>query len=97
MVVFIDGKRALELVVGGEQFGVILCDLSLPAFSGLEFHQQLEKRSPENARKVVFLAGGALTPAEYEFLDRHPERRLEKPFSAQSLRDAIRRVVGSPQ
>jgi CheY-like chemotaxis protein len=45
--------------------------------------------APEQAQRVVFLTGGAFTPAAREFLDTVPNPIVEKPFDPKSLRAII--------
>ena len=46
---------------------MILCDLMMPVMTGAEFHRELSLRSPEQARRIVFLTGGAFTVNAREF------------------------------
>jgi hypothetical protein len=41
----------------------------------------------------VFMTGGAFTPAAREYLDAVPNIRLEKPFDARGLRQAVDRIL----
>jgi PAS domain S-box-containing protein len=82
VVVMTRAAEALPRIAAGETFDVILCDLMMPEMSGMAFHAKVEAIAPEVARRVVFLTGGAFTPAAREFLARVPNVRLEKPFDA---------------
>lgn len=81
------GQRALDLLVAGERFDVILCDLMMPAMSGIDLHERIRALAPEQADRMVFLSGGAFTRRAREFLDHHPA--LEKPFDLQALEATI--------
>ena len=39
--------------------------------------------------RVIFLTGGAFTPSARDFLDKVPNRRLEKPFELGNLRKLV--------
>jgi hypothetical protein len=52
------------------------------------------RQAPELAERMIFVTGGAFTPAGRQFLDGVPNLRLEKPFTVQGLRDIVRRVMG---
>lgn len=86
-------KEALELLSSGKHFDVIFSDLMMPEMSGMDFYAELKLSFPESARRVIFVSGGAFTPAAKAFLDGVPNHRIEKPFDARSLRDAVQRSV----
>jgi DNA-binding NtrC family response regulator len=75
----------------GERFDVVLCDLSMPGVSGMAFFASLD---PEHKARVVFLTGGAFTPASRDFLASVPNRCVEKPFPVESLRQIVRETGG---
>jgi PAS domain S-box-containing protein len=87
-------KDGMALIQSGNHFDVILSDLMMPEMSGMEFHEALCREVPELARRVVFITGGAFTPAAREFLDRVPNPRMDKPFDTQGLRALVARLVG---
>jgi CheY-like chemotaxis protein len=74
-------------------YDVILCDLMMPEMTGMELHAQLETTQPERAARMVFVTGGAYTPAAMSFLERVPNPRLEKPFDPENLRTQVREWV----
>jgi CheY-like chemotaxis protein len=73
----------------GERFDVILCDLMMPQMTGMDLHAELRKLDAGCADRIIFLTGGAFTPAARAFLDDVPNQRVEKPFDAQHLRALI--------
>jgi two-component system, cell cycle sensor histidine kinase and response regulator CckA len=87
------GREALEKIAAGADFEVILCDLMMPEMTGMDFHAELARLHPELLDRVVFLTGGAFTPAARAFLDGVPNDRLEKPFDPQNLRALVQRFV----
>jgi PAS domain S-box-containing protein len=88
----IHAHEALELLRGGHEYDVILCDLMMPEVSGIDLYRLLE---PRHRARVVFMTGGAFTPQAREFLARNDRPRLEKPFPEHELRDAIDLVRAS--
>jgi signal transduction histidine kinase len=78
-------KGALERILRGEQFDVILCDLMMPQMTGMDLYDQLVRTAPNQAERMVFLSGGTATAAVREFLDDVPNQRLEKPFDTRQL------------
>ncbi|MEX2482672.1 MAG: ATP-binding protein, partial [Gammaproteobacteria bacterium] len=86
-------RDALTLLEDGHRFDVILCDLMMPEMSGMDFHTELDRRFPDLARRVVFISGGAFTPAAHAYLDRVPNERLAKPFQVEQIRAVVRSYV----
>jgi PAS domain S-box-containing protein len=86
-------RAALDLIAAGERYDLILCDLMMPQMTGMELHEQLHATRPEIAARMVFLTGGAFTPAARSFLDRITNPCFEKPFDAEQLRQLAARSV----
>ncbi len=88
-------RQALELLMGpkGQEVDVILCDLMMPDLTGMELHVELTAAVPAVARRMVFLTGGAFTPAARAFMDRVENERVDKPFDPQKLREQVREWV----
>jgi CheY-like chemotaxis protein len=85
VVVSADAADALERILGGERFDVVLCDLMMPQMTGMDLHSALSTHAPDQAERMVFLSGGAFTAAARAFLDEVPNQRLEKPFDTRQL------------
>jgi signal transduction histidine kinase len=83
-------RGALERLRGGETFEVILCDVMMPDMTGMTLHEALAELDAGLARRIVFMSGGAFVPEAREFLRRVPVRCIEKPFSAEALREVVR-------
>ncbi|MBL8740007.1 MAG: response regulator, partial [Myxococcales bacterium] len=86
-------KEAFELLDGERPFDVILCDLMMPEMTGIDFFQELDRRDPEAAKKVVFLTGGAFTDSARRFLERVPNPRLGKPFGSHELETLVASIL----
>jgi ligand-binding sensor domain-containing protein/nitrogen-specific signal transduction histidine kinase/CheY-like chemotaxis protein len=92
--VVVSSKQALQLLLSPQGvFDVILCDLMMPEMTGMELHAQLHAAQPERAQRMVFVTGGAYTPAAQSFLERVTNPRLEKPFEPEKLRERVREWV----
>jgi CheY-like chemotaxis protein len=61
----------------------------MPEMTGIELHARLADIRPDMLPRVVFMTGGAFSPGAREFLERIPNRRLDKPFDAASLRNIV--------
>jgi len=83
-----NGKQAIEHLEQ-RRYEVIISDLMMPEMTGMEFHQVVAARWPEHAASMVFLTGGAFSAAAIAFLERVPNRKLEKPFDANALRALV--------
>ena len=87
------GQEALARIAAGERFDAILCDLMMPAMSGMEVHGKVVALAPEQAERMIFLTGGAFSPLAKQFLDRANNLWFDKPCDLQALRSAILRVA----
>jgi CheY-like chemotaxis protein len=85
-------KDALATLTGGELFDAILCDLMMPQMTGVELFERVHAFSPELARRMVFITGGAFTEQAIEFLRGASNTCLEKPFDPALLNDVVARV-----
>jgi len=86
-------KKALALLDAGRPFDLIVSDVMMPEMSGIDFYEVLCARYPEDARRVVFVTGGALGQHVGSFLGSVPNMRLEKPFAAADLRRVIEQAL----
>jgi signal transduction histidine kinase len=85
--------EALELLKGGAQFDLILCDLMMPEMSGMDLYAQLRKLVPDQTSKFVFMTGGAFTSDASSFLAQISNPSIEKPIRASKLRSLVRGLV----
>jgi CheY-like chemotaxis protein len=79
----------------GRRFDAILCDLMMPTLSGMEVYDAIRKIEPDQARRMVFMTGGAFTSAVLAFLESVENARIEKPLERAALRDLLRAQVQS--
>ncbi|AKF11673.1 PAS domain S-box protein [Sandaracinus amylolyticus] len=88
-------EDAIACFDAGEQYDAVLCDVMMPRTSGPELHERVRAVWPDVASRFVFMTGGALTERSRHYLDASPQPLLDKPFSPDVLRHALRRVVPS--
>jgi two-component system NtrC family sensor kinase len=81
--------QALELIGGGRTFDAILCDLMMPEGTGMDLHARLSAMASPLAQRMIFVTGGAFTPAAEQFLERDDIRHLEKPITFDQLHHAL--------
>jgi CheY-like chemotaxis protein len=87
------GAEALAAIEKDDHFDVVLCDLMMHKSSGMDVYGQLLKRHPQLARRVVFMTGGAYTPAARRFLARISNPCVDKPFGAADLTKVVEQVM----
>lgn len=63
----------------------------MPEMSGMDFYDELARRFPDLAARVVFVSGGAFTPDARSFLDHVTNPLLEKPFTLKQLHEHVDR------
>jgi signal transduction histidine kinase/CheY-like chemotaxis protein len=83
------GTEALARVKGGDRFDLILCDLVMPLMSGMVLYQEIQTLAPEQARRMIFLTGGAFTATARSFLHEVGNPYLEKPFDLDRLHAVV--------
>ncbi|MBI5171052.1 MAG: response regulator [Candidatus Eisenbacteria bacterium] len=86
-----DGAEAL-LLAQREKFDVVLCDLMMPGISGMALADELAHRDPSLRERMVFMSGGAVTPASEQFLARRGVVCLPKPLDMKLLLRMLRDV-----
>ena len=89
----VGGREALDHLASCAEYDVVVSDLLMPGVTGIDLWNALQKRSPEVASRMIFLTGGAFTPASSEFAEAHRECCLQKPFELGQLRDLVRSRV----
>ena len=87
------GEDALAHLQRGERFDLILCDVMMPQMTGLEFYDLLSAAAPDQAKRIVFITGGAFSGGMQRVLEATGNPRLEKPFHAEQLRELVDTIV----
>ena len=82
-------ERALQLLLTGGDYEMILCDVMMPTMSGIELYEHLAAKRPDAAKNVVFLTGGAFTASAQHFLETTSAPCWHKPLDAAGLRAGI--------
>jgi len=78
-------RKALAQLEAGERYDAILCDLMMTDMTGRQLHEELSQRMPEQALRMIFMTGGAFTPASVDFAGRMSSSVLLKPFQLTEL------------
>ncbi len=90
VVVCTSGRAALDALATETTFDLVLCDIMMPDVSGMDLFEELTRRAPDVAKRVVFMTGGSFTARARAFLDQVPNPRLDKPIDVKTLRAWIR-------
>ncbi|HTM21292.1 MAG TPA: ATP-binding protein [Kofleriaceae bacterium] len=86
------GPEALARLLA-DDFAVVFCDINMPAMNGFELYDRARAGRPEYAARFVFITGGALAGMAPEQTAAHAHRIIAKPFGAEALFDAARRIL----
>jgi PAS domain S-box-containing protein len=87
-------REALELIHAGPLFDAILCDLMMPEMTGGDLYKAVLAAHPEQARRMIFMTGGAYTEDTQAFLAHVKNPKLFKPFRVDELQMALALMVG---
>ncbi|HYI00289.1 hybrid sensor histidine kinase/response regulator [Hyalangium sp.] len=82
-------REALTWIQEGNRYDAILCDLMMAEVTGRQFYEDLCQHSPELAHRVIFMTGGAYTPASLDFVARMTAPLLTKPFKPVELEKVL--------
>ncbi|MCP3978771.1 MAG: response regulator [bacterium] len=83
---------ALELLATTRYVAAIL-DVNLPGASGIELHRKIWQRDRHLARRCLFISGAAQDHATHDYISTRAAGFLEKPFGAEELQGAVRRLL----
>jgi CheY-like chemotaxis protein len=83
------GVEAQRILQQDQAFDVILCDMMMPEFSGMDLHAWLAETHPALAERLVFITGGAFTPGARDYLARIDNPRIDKPFQPAEVRELV--------
>jgi PAS domain S-box-containing protein len=82
------GREALERL-SRERYDAILTDIRMPDLDGRALYEEITKRWPLQAGRVIFVTGDTLASALREFVSESGRPVIEKPF----LPSEVRRIV----
>jgi DNA-binding NtrC family response regulator len=87
--IFSRPQAALDRLVAGERFDVVICDLVMPDMSGVDFCAAASRAAPSMAERFIFMTGGVPTLRTRYFLKGGASPCIEKPFEIDQLRALI--------
>jgi|Deesub1362A_J573_1020465.scaffolds.fasta_scaffold00010_217 DNA-binding NtrC family response regulator len=86
-----DGPEALRMLREGS-YQVVLTDLKMPGMDGLEVLKEIRHLSPHS--RVIVITGYSTTETAVRAMREGAFNYLEKPFSPQALREAVKEALG---
>ena len=91
-----DGAAGLRLLEDhGARFDVVISDLRMPGFSGVELHDQLVTAHPALLRRIVFSTGDVASREAAVFVQRTSCHVLQKPFELKTLDEIVGRILAA--
>lgn len=81
---------ALSLIAGGRKIDAVVSDVLMPEMSGLGFYDELIRRSPALAGRVIFLTGAAQDPAICSPIEQRGVPLISKIDDLMLVLDAVR-------
>lgn len=87
------GRDALERLETDRDYDLVLCDLMMPDLTGMDVFEEIERKYPKLAERVVFISGGGLTERSRAFIERHADRVLPKPIDSRQLAKLLAKLV----
>ncbi|MGH9888515.1 MAG: hybrid sensor histidine kinase/response regulator, partial [bacterium] len=81
-----DGSRAFERLIRGlEPYDLVISDMKMPGFSGIELHAALSEMRPDMLDRILFCTGEVDSAAVSTFVADTNSRVLLKPFDLRTL------------
>lgn len=81
---------ALEMILSGTEFGVVICDVLMPGRNGLTFYASVVERAPRLRNRIIFLSGAASERRVHEGVEELGAPLLSKLDDLQLVVDAVR-------
>ena len=87
-----NGKEGLENL-RKEKFDLVLLDLSMPEFSGIDVIDSLDKEGLMNKQKIVIFTASSATEKEYgPMLEKGAHSVIKKPLDVDLLAEHIKKI-----
>jgi CheY-like chemotaxis protein len=89
-----NGAVALEKPAA-RSYDLVICDSGMPVLNGPDLYREVARRDPRLAEKFIFVVGDIPNPRTQEFLEHVSQPRLIKPFTIDSVKHLVRRVLAT--
>jgi CheY-like chemotaxis protein len=88
-------EKALDMLISGAQYDVVLCDMSMDGWSGGDLYRRLERRGNDHTSRFVLLTGEDVKKRFPQLAFELGHRVLQKPVDPNLLLTVLTRVVSS--
>jgi two-component system cell cycle sensor histidine kinase/response regulator CckA len=82
-------EEALELIVAGPDFDLVLCDVMMAVTTGLDLFRMIQRVRPDLVTRFAFMTGGVLSGDMYQSMVATGRPRLDKPFSMDDIEQLL--------
>jgi two-component system, OmpR family, response regulator len=82
-----DGREGLQMIKERNDFNLILLDIAMPEFTGLDIIRELKKDNLLSSKNIVFFTASNIN--EEELLSQGVKGIIRKPISIDALKQAI--------
>lgn len=82
-----EARRLIE--ADSDAYDLVLCDVMMPDFTGIDLHRWLVRCHPALAERAVLLSGGLFSEESKRYLEQARCPRLAKPFDPDEVRRAV--------
>ncbi len=89
-----DGQEGLDKFGTGEKFDLVLLDQRMPGMAGIDVQKEIYRRNPQT-RLILITAFGTIDLA-LEAIQAGASDFLRKPFTADTLRQAVKSAIERP-
>lgn len=90
-----DNARSAISNVLNMEYDVVFTDYRMPIMNGIEFWETVKKKDPSVAKRIIFVTADATNDVIQKFLRHNHIRYLDKPFTRNSLIQALNEVLQS--
>ncbi|MBZ4417528.1 ATP-binding protein [Myxococcus sp. RHSTA-1-4] len=90
------GEEALAALTSGTAWDAVFCDLMMPGITGMDVYERVRESAPDLSKRFIFITGGSYTARARQFLERVPNRQIEKPFDVELIHRFLGEVLGTP-
>lgn len=95
-VVLCGSVAEAQAVLDVRHVHVVLCDVKMPAASGLVLYDWVEQHRPALVPRFAFVTGDVEAPELHRFASLHPTALIAKPFDVREYLDQVRRLLDQP-